>query len=146
MCSAPTASSLGKLSAGERIRPEIPIHAQWISFPERWQRRSEEILWAWVCPKLRTYMWAYTMTSFKEQHMLSLGWMPHYFNWELNNSVAWIILPAIISLGERSFPFNVHNSPAAGCFLTQGLHLFHIDMAVTQVQWSMNPFLVQWAT
>ena len=145
MCSAPAAPSLGKLSAGVRIRPEIPIHIQWISFPGRWRCRNKEILWAWVCPKLQTYMWAYTMMSFKEWYMLSLGWMPCYFNQELNNSVAWIIVPAIIRLGERSFHLNIHNSPAAGCFLSQGLHLFHIDMAVTPVQWSMNPFLVRWA-
>lgn len=145
MCSAATAPSLGKISAGDWIRPEIPIHVQWISFPGRWRCRNEEILWVSVCSKLQTYIWPYTMTGFKELYILSVGWVPHYFNQELNNSVAWIILPATIRLRERSFPFNIHNSPAAGCFLTQGIHPFHIDMAVTPVQWSINPFLAQWA-
>lgn len=117
MCSTPTASSLRKLSAADWIRPEILIHVQWISFPGRRRCRNKEIFWAWVCPKLQTYMWAYTMTSIKEWYMPSSGWMWCYFNQEPNNSVACIIMPATIRLEERPFHFNIHNSPAAGCFL-----------------------------
>lgn len=63
-------------------------------------------------------IWEYTMPSFKEQCMLSPGWMLCYFSRELRYSATWIILSAIIRLAERRFrPFNIHNFPAPCCLL-----------------------------
>lgn len=105
------------------------------TFNERWQTDNTHTLQAWICSKLQAHVWAYVTFGFKEQLiLLAECCLILTGNWK-KKSVARVILPVIIRLGERLFLRNIHNSPTTlGCFLTQGLHLLHTSMAVASAQ------------